>query len=245
MIAGEDSNQLNSIQMDFTARRFDTFSEEFTISYYDDDQILQEVDLTDAIVQMQLKKRKSDSSPILNMDVATSGNTITISKPHNLMDLPKGKYWYDLEVKNSDSEHITWVHGIFTVVEHVTEYIETLLTNLYTKFETFFTMPNVPKTIFASVIQSILKIVTQIVYKLKATITATLSFISLNSIVKEYTGIFRTILDIIQVPKTILAVAFKSIVIFIGKVFFYENAPFKTAIFFYNDNEPLNPYEVE
>lgn len=242
MIAGEDSSQLNSIQMDFVARRYDTFSETFTIEYYDDDQILQEVDLTGAKVQMQLKKRKSDANPIFNMDVAISGNEITISKHHTLMNLPKGKYWFDLEVKDSSSIHITWVHGRFIMVEHVTQYIETFLATMWTKFESFLTMPDVPKTIFARTFHSILSIITHIVYKFEVMITLVLKFTSLDSIVKKYSGFFRAILDIINVPKTVITTVFESIIIFIGKMFFYSSATFDVKVFFYDQGEPLDPY---
>ena len=84
-IAGQDSNRLSAIRMDFTARRYDTFSETFTVQYYDDDQVLQELDLTGAIAQMQLKKKKSDADPFFHMDVAISGNNIIVSKNHTVI----------------------------------------------------------------------------------------------------------------------------------------------------------------
>ena len=244
MIAGENSGQLDSIQMDFVARRFDTFSEVFTIEYYDDDQILQEVDLTGGSVQMQIKKRKSDANAVLNMDVAISGNEITISKNHTLMDLPKGKYWFDLEVKDADSAHITWVHGRFTVVEHVTQWIETFVATIWNKFELFLEMPDVPKTVFARFFHHILTIITIPIYSFKAMMTAILNFNTIQNILRKYQGFFSIVLDIIKVPKRIFNAIFDCIVIFIAKIFFYGTARFATHIFFYDTDEESSPYEV-
>ena len=245
MIAGENSGQLDSIQMDFVARRFDTFSEVFTIEYYDDDQILQEVDLTGGYAQMQIKKRKSDASAILNMDVAISGNEITISKNHTLMDLPKGKYWFDLEVKDSDSAHITWVHGRFTVVEHVTQWIETFVATVWNKFESFLEMPDVPKTIFANFIHQILTVITIPIYSFRAIIKSVLEITTLKNIIRNYRGFFNIVLDIIRVPKIIFNVIFDCIVTFIAKIFFYGTARFATYVFFYNIGEEINPYKIQ
>jgi len=244
MIAGESGNQLDSIQMDFTARRYDTFSETFTIEYYDEDQVLTEVDLTGALVQMQVKKRKGDGEAVLNMDVAISGNEITISKPSNLMDLAKGKYWYDLEVQDSDGNQITWVEGRFMVVEHVTSWIEVQLVNFYDKIVEILSISTVPKTILSYVIRSILTIETQVVYMLKAAIGQSLSFTSLNSIVKRYGPKWSLVLTIIQVPKRIYTATWQLLVSFVGLVAFNQYATFNLRVFFFDEKEYIDPYKV-
>ncbi len=244
MIAGEDSSQLNSIQMDFVARRYDTFSEVFTISYYDSNNILQEVDLTSAVVQMQIKKRKSDAGAILNMDVALSGNEITISKHHTLMSLAKGKYWYDLEVQDSDGNHITWVHGRFTVVEHVTEFVSTYFSNILMKFRALLEISTTTKFGFSTFMQSMLTIFTVTAYVFFGIPKVILKFITINWIVKEYPAFFKIILDIIDVPKTVINSIFSIMVIFLGKIPFFRSAPFSITVFFYDQGEPLDPYAI-
>lgn len=122
-IAGQNSGNLDTIRMDFTCRRYDTFSETFNIEYYDTDGVLQEVDLTGAYAQMWVKKRKTDTTPVLVMDINISGNELTISKDKDSMSLAAGSYWHDIEIMDADDNHITWVEGRFYVVEHVTEFV--------------------------------------------------------------------------------------------------------------------------
>ena len=157
-IAGQNSGNLNTIRMDFTVRRYDTFSETFNIEYYDTDGILQEVDLTSAFAQMWVKKKKSDTKPILVMDVNISGNEITISKDRNAMKLTRGNYYHDIEVKDSDGKHITWIEGRFIVLEHVTEYIDEHLNEYYTYFTNLLFFLDVPKKILKTTLSSILTI---------------------------------------------------------------------------------------
>lgn len=155
-IAGRNSGNLNTIRMDFTVRRYDTFSETFNIEYYDSDGILQEVDLTDGFAQMWVKKKKTDTIPTLVMDVNLSGNEITISKDRNAMNLARGSYWHDIEVKDADGNHITWIEGRFIVLEHITEYIDEHLKEYYTYFTTLLSFFDVPKKIIKSTFQSII-----------------------------------------------------------------------------------------
>ena len=209
MIAGENSGQLNAIHMDFVARRFDTFSEVFSITYYDDDGILQEVDLTGANAQMQLKKRKTDAEPFFNMDIAISGNELTVSKYHQQMDLPVGKYWHDIEVKDVDGNHITWIEGRFIVVEHVTEYVDTYITKVWCIIKSVLGISDIPKTFLGTVFQSLLSIVSINIHNLKTVLSAIPGFSTLAFIVKKYTSKFGSILGITDVPKIILSGLFK------------------------------------
>ncbi len=156
MIAGQNSGNLNTIRMDFTVRRYDTFSETFNIEYYNSDGILTEVDLTSAFAQMWVKKKKTDTTPVLVMDVNLSGNEITISKDRSLMKLARGNYYHDIEVKNSDGDHITWIEGRFIVLEHVTEYIDEHLNEYYTYFTNLLSFLDVPKKVLRNVFQSII-----------------------------------------------------------------------------------------
>lgn len=156
MIAGQNSGNLNTIRMDFTCRRYDTFSETFNITYYDSDGILQEVDLTNASAQMWIKKKKTDTTPILVMDVNLSGNELTISKDRNSMKLARGNYFHDIEIKNSDGDHITWIEGKFKVLEHITEYIDEYITEYYNYFINLLSFLDVPKKILKETFESIL-----------------------------------------------------------------------------------------
>jgi hypothetical protein len=40
------------------------------------------------------------------MDVAISGNELTVSKNHLKMDMSAGKYWYDIEIKDADGNPV-------------------------------------------------------------------------------------------------------------------------------------------
>lgn len=144
MIAGRDSNSLNTVRMDFTVRRYDTFSETFEIQYYDSSGVLQTVDLTDAFAQMWVKKKKTDTAPVLVMDIAISGNELTISKDRSMMKLPAGRYYYDIEIKDVNLKNITWVEGRFTVLEHVTEWVNEKIYEFIEALTTFWNWIDVP-----------------------------------------------------------------------------------------------------
>lgn len=236
MIAGQGGNQLDTIQMDFTARRFDTFSEIFKIEYYDDDQNLQELDLTGATAQMQLKKRKSDAKAFFNMDVAISGNELTISKNHLMMDLPAGKYWYDIEIKNVDGDHITWVQGRFIVVEHITEYVETYLSYLWYTFKSVLSITDVPKISYFTKWISTLLFQNSTVYWLKAKFSSMLQFESIQFIVDKILVGFTLLLTITNIPKTILIASFRLIVDMSDQVYYYSAGRFGTIITFYESD---------
>lgn len=158
-IAGQNSGNLDTIRMDFTVRRYDTFSETFNIEYYNSDGILTEVDLTSAFAQMWVKKKKTDTTPVLVMDVNISGNEITISKDRSLMKLARGNYYHDIEIKNSDGDHITWIEGRFIVLEHITEYVDEHLKEYYTYFTNFLSFLDVPKKVLRNVFESIITFV--------------------------------------------------------------------------------------
>ena len=233
MIAGQGGNQLDTIQMDFTARRFDTFNEVFTIEYYDDDQNLQELDLTGARAQMQLKKRKSDASPFFSMDAAISGNEITISKNHTMMDMPKGKYWFDIEIKDADGDHITWVQGRFVVVEHITHYVDTYLTDLWYTLKSTLSIVDVPKISYYTKWISTLLFQNSTVYWLKSIFKSTLKFESINFIVSKVVVGFAAVLAIATVPKTIFVTAFRLTVDMSDQVYYYSTGIFQVRVIFY------------
>jgi hypothetical protein len=233
MIVGKGGNQLDTIQMDFTARRFDTFSEVFAIEYYDSDGILQEVDLTGATAQMQLKKRKSDATPFFNMDIAISGNKLTVSKNHLMMDLPAGKYWYDIEIKDSSGDHITWVQGRFVVVEHITEFVDTILTYVSTTFNSILTIFNVPKITFVSSFIDNIIFKNIVVYRLKAFWNTALKFTTINFIVKKVTVIFLSTLTIMNVPKIFCGTVFRVIVNMTNYLRYTGTINFNIRVIFY------------
>ena len=233
MIAGEGSNQLDTIQMDFVARRFDTFSETFTIEYYDDDGALQEVDLTGAEAQMQLKKRKTDATPFFNMDIAISGNEVTVSKNYTQMDLPKGKYWHDLEIKDADGNHITWVQGRFVVVEHITHFVDTYVASFTNAIKAALEIIEVPKTTIVSYLKSMLSFENQTVFWLKSILKVTPTFITLLFIKKYYSGVFKSILSISTIPKTVILTAFRVAVLYTTNVLTYGEANFGVTVNFY------------
>jgi hypothetical protein len=159
MIAGQNSS-FNKIWMDFTARRYDTFSETFEINYIDEFERKATLDLTGAFAQMHIKKKKGDGEPILVMDCAISGNELTISKNHLEMDLPKGRYWHDIEIKDADSTHITWIEGRFIIVEHVTVYLDEIIQKIKPVFSTMLSIVTAPKLPFSLSFNQLYKIIT-------------------------------------------------------------------------------------
>jgi len=196
-IAGQNSGNLNTIRMDFTVRRYDTFSETFNIEYYDSDGILQEVDLTSAFAQMWVKKKKTDTTPVLVMDVNISGNEITISKDRSLMKLARGNYYHDIEVKDSDGNHITWIEGKFIVLEHITEYIDEHLNEYYNYFTSLLSFLDVPKKILRNVFVNIITFLpggSWILYPLKGKFEIVISF--MEQLKQRFSVIFSNILTI-------------------------------------------------
>jgi len=215
MIAGQNSGNLNTIRMDFTVRRYDTFLETFNIEFYNSDGIKEEVDLTSAFAQMWVKKKKTDTTPILVMDVNISGNEITISKDRSLMKLARGNYYHDIEVKNSDGDHITWIEGRFIVLEHITEYINEHLNEYYTYFTNFLSFFDVPKKILRNVFESIITFlpdVPWIIYPYKSTSYAFKAIISfMDQLRQKFTAIFSNIVVINDCKKIIYKASWSAI----------------------------------
>lgn len=185
-IAGQNSGNLNTVQMDFTCRRYDTFSETFNIEYYDENGILQEVDLTGAYAQMWVKKKKSDALPTLVMDINISGNELTISKDKDSMKLAAGSYWHDIEIMDANDNHITWIEGRFYVVEHVTEFVREIEEEIKHSFETAISYTNgLFKKLF-SPFQVVISWADGLIHKPKAIFTTYLESTTIFWIIKAY-----------------------------------------------------------
>lgn len=84
------------------------------------------LDLTNAVITMQVKKVASDSVSVL--EFSTADNTIVISNalngaiqiPSLIIDIPARVYVYDLEVVTQDAITRTVIGGTFTVTQDVT-----------------------------------------------------------------------------------------------------------------------------
>lgn len=231
MIAGQNSGNLRTIQMNFTARRYDTFSEVFTIEYRDAEGILQEVDLTGAEVQMAVKKKKGGET-VLWMDIAIDGNEITASKDRTLMNLPAGRYWYDLEVKDSDGNHITWIEGRFIMVEHVTEWVDTIYNYLSTVFKSILSFKDILVYPFHYVWNAVVKIETVPKTTNYVKYSLNILFKSIAMVVHRHTLVFKAMINISTVPKTRLNLFFRAIPYFITNVYYFTDARFRTIVVF-------------
>jgi hypothetical protein len=181
---------------------------------------------------MQLKKRKSDAIPFFNMDVAISGNELTISKNHLMMDIPAGKYWYDIEVKDASSDHITWVQGRFVVVEHITEFVDTILTYVSTTFNSILTIFNVPKITFVTYLRSILTFTISPVYRLITTFSNIVGFTSLGFLVKKYINTFASIVKINTVPKIVFTTVWRAIISITTNIYYTNISRWSTSVSF-------------
>lgn len=231
-IAGRGGGQLNTMQLDFIARRYDTFSEVFTIEYRDDDNVLQEVDLTGATVQAAIKKKKNGPT-VLWLDVSVTGNEITLSKPNTEMDLPTGRYWWDLEVKDADGVHITWVEGRFTMIEHVTEFVETYLVKLWNTIKSVLSFKDILVYPFRALMKALLRFEDIPKTKLTVFIDTIISYVSIAMVVSKITTKFLVGLTISAVPKLTLKAVWKVAVGFITQVYYTREARFSVRVIFY------------
>lgn len=124
--SGSTKNLNRAVRIDFAnVRRGDIFSYTYDVSSIDVNGTETTADLTGYYAQMHLKKKKTDESYYVAMDVVidSSAGTITFSKSANDMRIPARTYWYDLEIKDANSRNITWIEGKFKVIQDITEWI--------------------------------------------------------------------------------------------------------------------------
>lgn len=108
--------------LNFTAKKGDTFNEvPFQINK---DGV--PIDLTGAVIHMQL--RKSPSTQVYLDLISTANAGITITNAVNgefkinqmIMTLEANVYLYDIEITFASGEIRTWISGQFTVVNDIT-----------------------------------------------------------------------------------------------------------------------------
>lgn len=109
-------------ETNFTCNQGDTwegFTAEFLINNV-------AVDLTGALIRMQLRKGYCDS--VVALEFSTEDGTILIDSPLNgefsveprIIDITAKQYVYDLEVTLQDGRVITIIQGKFTILPTVT-----------------------------------------------------------------------------------------------------------------------------
>jgi hypothetical protein len=84
------------------------------------------VNLTGAIVKMQLRKECGGVIGLTLTSVASAGITITdavngkfkINK--QIIDIPSYNYYYDIEIKFADGTVKTWIDGMFNIICDIT-----------------------------------------------------------------------------------------------------------------------------
>ncbi len=102
--------------LDFVTKRGDTFDEvSFTINIDGDP-----LDLTDAVIRMQL--RKSAGAPVaftpeLSITDAENGQFVIDAQ---IIDIPACVYKYDIEIELASGEVKTWIYGNFTINDDIT-----------------------------------------------------------------------------------------------------------------------------
>lgn len=85
------------------------------------------VNLTDAIIKMQLRKRYCDLKAVLSLtSVASAGITITdavngkFKINSQIIDIDVFNYVYDIEIKFADDTVKTYIKGNFNILDEVT-----------------------------------------------------------------------------------------------------------------------------
>ncbi len=73
--------------------------------------------------KMQIRKKPDDTTPILEIGndcfTFTTGR-IAIEKSAELMAIPKGTYYYDIELTDANNRVKTWFAGTFTISRDIT-----------------------------------------------------------------------------------------------------------------------------
>ncbi len=110
-------------KLNITALRGDTFKEypfEILINTLP-------LDLTDAVIKMDIKK-DACSLPALTL-TSVNDNGITITDDVNgrfkineqIINIPAGNYQYDIQITLADLTVHTWVGGLFQIINTITE----------------------------------------------------------------------------------------------------------------------------
>jgi len=121
-IAGTGSSNriFDGQRKDFIVMRKDTFSYNDTYEYVTDNGVDAEYDFTGCVGAMQIKKKKSDTAVVRTVSVRFSTTTYYLSADADDMDMDAGKYYYDLQIYDADSEMVTKLYGDFIVLQDVT-----------------------------------------------------------------------------------------------------------------------------
>ena len=112
-----------SASLNFDNTKGDTFNEvAFKLQINSID-----VDLSDAVIKMQLKKSYKDSATILSLtSVASDGITITDGAAgefkinEQIIDIPVHNYVYDIQITFEDNTVKTYIKGMFNILNEVT-----------------------------------------------------------------------------------------------------------------------------
>jgi hypothetical protein len=110
------------VDTNFTAPQGDTWKG-FTAEFLINDEA---VDLTGALIKMQLRKTFCDS--VVALEFSTEDGTILIDDPTNgrfsveprIINIPSKQYAYDVEVLLADGRVITIIQGKFIITPTVT-----------------------------------------------------------------------------------------------------------------------------
>lgn len=107
---------------DFIVMRKDTFEYTGTYSYMHTDGATVQYDFTDCVGMMMIKKKKTDTTAIKVIGVSFDEYEYTLTVDSIDMDIDAGKYFYDLQIYDTDSKMVTKLYGNFIVLQDVTDF---------------------------------------------------------------------------------------------------------------------------
>ena len=146
-IAGTGSSNriFQGQRKDFIVMRKDTFSYTGTYTYTDDDNTEIVYDFTGCVGMMAIKKKKKDVNAVRYVSVTFDEEDYTLSVDAEDMDMDAGKYYYDLQIYDADSEMVTKLYGDFIVLQDITDFEGTIEVEYLDRFKSEITTEVMPK----------------------------------------------------------------------------------------------------
>jgi hypothetical protein len=113
--------------LNFETIKGDTFNEvPFEVLRRIDPDTTEPINLSGAVIRMQLRKEPCAVAVLSFTTVANAGLTITngvnglFKINEQIINIQAGRYYYDIEIRFSDNTVKTWVSGYFTVKNDIT-----------------------------------------------------------------------------------------------------------------------------
>jgi len=118
---GDSTRVFDGQRRDFIVMRKDTFNYTGTYTYVNDAGTELDYDFTGCIGAMAIKKKKADTTAVRIVSVSFDEDEYTLYVEADDMDMDAGKYYYDLQIFDADSEMVTKMYGSFVVLQDITD----------------------------------------------------------------------------------------------------------------------------